>query len=402
MLIAATPMAPILSIVIPTRNRVACAIQCIAVALEATEQSEAVVADSGDDDVLLNAIRDRRLDGERVRYIRTPQSWNVVENFEGALEHCRGDFVLYLGDDDLVGPHVEEICAWAKESHIDALVSYGNRFGVAYYWPGVKSKYFGNGYASRVFIWSHSSKVVRINPRAEIEIAKRNVGRGLCLLPRVYHGLVERELLLRIRRRYGSVFGGVSPDIFSAILVASEARNAVYLDYPFCVPGASPKSEAGSGAARTDRQGFENSSYLKRFRDLVWDDSIPRFFAPYNVWAFSMNEALKRIGQGLDPDSLGRLYARCLLYCWAYRERVYECMKRDMRQNGVATLRHLAVGIVSEVITLGRRVISRFVLPRAGGWASRRAGLDGSLAAYRFLRDRLPRPKLPPFRPNSR
>lgn len=391
-------MTPPVSIVIPTRNRVECALSCIAAALEATQQSEIVVADSGDDDALRRAVEQLNFDTTRVRYLKTPASWTVVENFEGALEHCHGDFVIYLGDDDLVGPHVEDICRWATANGIDAIVGHGHRFGAAYYWPGVTSKYFRGGYASRLFVWSHTSKVVRLDPRAQIEAAKNNVGKGLCLLPRIYHGLVDRRLLHRVRERHGRVFGGVSPDIFSAILIADESRNAVFLDYPFCVPGASPKSQAGSGTARTDRGDFEESPYLSRFQNLAWDDSIPRFFSPFTVWGYSMKEALKCIGDDDDSRWLGHLYARCLLYCWSHRERVFDSLAHSIRRQGVTKpLWQLALGIAFELGTLFTRILAKLLLPRAGGWSARYSGLPDSLAAYRFLRDKVPPPKLRPL-----
>lgn len=391
-------MTPILSIVIPTRNRVECAASCIEAALEATQRSEIVVADSGDGDDLWHAIQARGLDTARVRYVRTPPDWNVVENFEGALTHCRGEFVLYLGDDDLVGPHIEQVCEWAARNRVDAVVGYGNRFGVAYYWPGVTSKYFGDAYAGRVFVWSHTGKVTRIDPREQIAAAERNVGGGLARLPRVYHGLVARELLDRVRQRHGRVFGGVSPDIFSAVLIADASRNPVFLDYPFCIPGASPRSEAGSGAARTDRQRFEDSPYLKRFAGLQWDPAIPRFFAPYNVWAYSLNEALKLRGRPLTPASLGRLYARCLVYCWSYRSEVMRCVELAAHQQGRASAwYHLAAGLASEAAHAVARLGAKALAPRAGGWATRHGPFEDSLAAFRFLRQRLPAPDLAPL-----
>jgi glycosyltransferase involved in cell wall biosynthesis len=391
-------MNPIISIVVPTRNRVDCALHCIAGALATTARAEVVVADSGDDDALLRALQSSGLDLARMNYQRTPGNWNVVQNFEGALEHCRGRYVLYLGDDDLVGPHLEAVCDWAARERIDAVVAYGNRFGVAYYWPGVASKYFGDAYAARVFVWSTSNRAKPIDLRAELARAEKNLGRGLGRLPRVYHGLVSRELLERVRARHGHVFGGVSPDIYSAVLIAEQAQRAVFLDHPFCVPGASPKSEAGSGAARTDRQRFEDSPYLKRFAGLVWDDAIPRFFAPYNVWGFSMQAALVQCGRRLAPASLGRLYARCLYFCWAWRRETWAAVTHTARRDGwTCTLSHLGSGLVLEAASIAGRVAAKLVAPRAGGWSRRFGGIEDSEAALRFLHQCVPPPVLGPL-----
>lgn len=384
------------SVVIPTRNRMHCAIECIAAALEATTTAQIIVADSSDGDALEIAIRRRGLDLPRLKYLKTPDKWNVVQNFEGALGHCEGRYVLYIGDDDLVGPHLEMVCDWARAADIDVVIPYAKRFGVAYYWPGVKSKYFGDAYQGKVFVWSHSSRVRPIDLAHEIAAAKRNIGRGLERLPRVYHGLVSNELLRRVRARHGHVFGGVSPDIYSAILIAAEARRAVHLDYPFCIPGASPVSEAGAGAAQTDRHSFEDSPYLRRFKNLKWDPAIPRFFSPYNGWGYSFNEALKQTHQRLEPRHLNLLYARNLVHCWPYRQQVWQCVRKQAQGDGWrVALGRLTLAMLTEGSLMIGRVLRKALAPRAGGWATRHAGFATSLSAYRFLAKHLPPPTLP-------
>lgn len=392
-------MNPIVSIVVPTRNRAGCALHCIAGALSATQRAEVVVADSSDDDALLRALQARGLDLSRVTYQRTPGDWNVVQNFESALAHCRGDYVLYLGDDDLIGPHLEVVCDWAARERIDAVVAYGDRFGLAYYWPGVTSRWFGDGYAARVFVWSASNRAERIDTRRELARVEHMLGRGLGRLPRLYHGLVSRELLQAVRARHGHVFGGVSPDIYSAVLIAEQAQRAVFIDHPFCLPGASPKSEAGSGAARTNQQRFEDSPYLQRFAGLVWDDAIPRHFATYTVWGFSMQAALAQCSRTLASASLGSLYARCLLYGWSWRRATWAAVSHTARRAGwPRTLAHLAMGVAAEAASFAARVAAKLVAPRAGGWARRYGGIADSEAALTFVREHVPPPQLGPLR----
>ena len=40
------------------------------------------------------------LDDARVRYVRTPEVLSVTENWNNALDHSTGDYVIMLGDDD--------------------------------------------------------------------------------------------------------------------------------------------------------------------------------------------------------------------------------------------------------------------------------------------------------------
>lgn len=376
----------ILSIVIPTRNRYECITSCLQAARLAAPSAQILIADSSDGDELEDFINNLKESPARLKYIRTSPHSNVVENFEAALTHCTGEYIIYIGDDDLVGPEIERVAEWALSQNIDALVPYGNKFGVAYYWPGVKSKYFGNEYSGKVFVWSITSKFKLINPLREIRRAERSVGRGLALLPRIYHGMVRKKTLVEVETRFKSLFGGVSPDIYSAVLIARVAQRVVYLDYPFFVPGASPRSEAGSGAAQTDRISFEESPYLKRFKNLKWDALIPKFFSPYTVWGYSLVEGMKIGGFEISVITYCRIYARCLIYCSSYRREVFISMRTAKHQFGSTALgAAMILALAEEGWHFLSHLMPKLLRPRAGGWAKRYSGIENSVEAFQFV-----------------
>lgn len=380
----ATPF--LLSIVIPTRNRFDCASACIAAARMAAPHAQIVIADSSDGDELAHHVAGLAVPTGRIDYRRSPRDANVVENFEFALTHCEGEYVIFTGDDDLVGPQIEDVAAWALQGGVDAVVPYGNRFGVAYYWPGVDSKYFGDAYSGKVFVWSATGQRTEVDPQLELRRAERHVGRGLALLPRVYHGLVRRQTLQDAKSRFGALFGGVSPDIYSAILIAMVARRVVHLDFPFFIPGASPRSEAGSGAARTDRVSFDESPYLKRFKGLRWNPLVPRFFSPYTVWGYSMVEGMKVAGLDVTPLTYARIHVRCLVYCFNYRHEILESMQRAGEHFGAGRLKWaMARAAMEELLHSVWRLVPRLLVPRAGGWARRHGDVTDSVAALRLV-----------------
>jgi len=376
----------LLSIVIPTRNRFDCASACIAAARLAAPHAQIVIADSSDSNELQDHVATLPQVTGRLDYRRSPKDANVVENFEFALTHCVGEYVIFVGDDDVVGPQIEDVAAWAARDGIDAVVPYGNRFGVAYYWPGVDSKYFGDAYSGKVFVWSASGDRREVDPMSELRHAEQHVGRGLALLPRIYHGLVRRSTLTEVSARFGALFGGVSPDIYSAILIACVARRVVFLDFPFFIPGASPRSEAGSGAARTDRVSFDDSPYLKRFKNLRWNPLVPRFFSPYTVWGYSMVEGMRTAGLPVTALTYARIYVRCLAYCFGYRHEIMAAVRQCGLQFGRGTMRAaMARAALEEVSHTLRRVLPRLLAPRAGGWARRHGEVVDSVAALRLV-----------------
>lgn len=382
----AVPSSCLLSIVIPTRNRFDCASACIAAARIAAPNAQIVIADSSDGSELADHVAGLQQASGRIDYRRSPQDANVVENFEFALTHCEGEYVIFIGDDDLVGPQIEDVAAWAQREGIDAVVPYGNRFGVAYYWPGVDSKYFGAAYSGKVFVWSATGRCTAVDPLVELRHAEQHVGRGLALLPRIYHGLVRRATLLEAKARFGALFGGVSPDIYSAILIAMVARRVVHLDFPFFIPGASPRSEAGSGAARTDRVSFDDSPYLRRFKGLRWNPLVPRFFSPYTVWGYSMVEGMQAAALDVTALSYARIHVRCLAYCFGYRREIFAAVGEACGRFGRARVASaMAVAAVEEVWHTLRRVLPRLLVPRAGGWARRYGDVADSVAALRLV-----------------
>lgn len=379
----------ILSVVIPTRNRIDCAKYCVLSALKATSESEIVILDSGDDDQLISILENvvgKAEDFKRIQYYKTSKSLNVVENFEAGIEYCKGTYITYLGDDDLIGPNIESICRCAEINGVDSITSYGLKFGVAYYWPGVKSKYFGDAYDSKVFVWSMSGEHHLIDVNKEMDLTKSNIGFGLAKLPRIYHGLVSRDLVNKVISKHGKLFGGVSPDIYSAVLLSLNCEKPMFIDYPVCVPGASAKSEAGSGAARTDRQGFYDSAYLSRFKDLEWDELVPMFFSPYNVWGFSMAEAYKKSGNEMEPDFYCRLYVRCFLYCFSYRKETLLAYRRFSQKYGKVNSALMMIKSISREIThFSLRIVSKLSSPKAGGKAKRYCNINNSMEAYNLL-----------------
>ena len=136
---------PLLSVVIPTRNRQQYLLDSVSLALASLQDAEVIVCDNSDDDRLRVQLADMLATG-RVQYQFLEEPLSVVGNFEKALAMGCGDYVVFIGDDDAVGPGLEEIARWAQAEGVDAVVSYGSSFLAYYFWPGVKSKYFGNAY----------------------------------------------------------------------------------------------------------------------------------------------------------------------------------------------------------------------------------------------------------------
>lgn len=379
---------PKISIVIPTRNRSDYLIDSVNIVIEHCPGAQIVVSDNSDTDTLRERLAALIAAGTVV-YDYSAELRSVVQNFERAVGLATGEWVICIGDDDAIGPGLAEVVDWATANDVEAVVSYGDAFAASYFWPGVRSRYYGDGYSSKLFIWPFNGEARTIDGVSELRRVSSRLGGNLGALPRIYHGLVSRVLIQRIINRHGHLFGGVSPDIFSAALISANSKRSAFVDFPFVIPGSSAKSTAGQGAERSDRAQLRQTDHIARFGDgLQWDARIPEFYSPQTVWAFSLVKALEEVPElGIRP-AFGRLYARCFLYCRSYTADTWRTFRGQARRAGrLSVLFSTIAGICSEIFDLSGKVLRRLRAPRAMGNAHRIENLSSISAAYAALED---------------
>lgn len=377
---------PKISIAIPTRNRSDYLIDSVNIILEHCPGAQIAVSDNSDTDALRERLAEHIAAGTVV-YEHCADLRSVVQNFEHAVGLATGDWVMCIGDDDAIGPGLAEVVDWATAHEVEAVVSYGDAFAASYFWPGVRSKYYGDGYSSKLFIWPFNGKAMLIDGVSELRRVSSRLGGNLGALPRIYHGLVSRALIDRIIKRHGHLFGGVSPDIFSAALISANSKRSAFVDFPFVIPGSSAKSTAGQGAERSDRAQLRQTDHIARFGEgLQWDARIPEFYSPQTVWAYSLVRALEELPElGIRP-AFGRLYARCFLYCRSYTADTWRTFQDQARHAGrLGVLLSTVAGICSEILDLSGKVLRRLRAPRAMGNAHRIENLSTISAAYGAL-----------------
>ena len=87
------------SIVIPTRNRAKTLYHTLRTCISQQYVNfEIIVSDNNNVDNTKDVVDS--FDDNRIRYINTQNSIGMTSNWEFALSHVTGDYVMYLGDDD--------------------------------------------------------------------------------------------------------------------------------------------------------------------------------------------------------------------------------------------------------------------------------------------------------------
>jgi hypothetical protein len=345
----------LLSLLIPTHERARYAVKTVTALLEGTSNTEIVVCDTSAEDVWA-AVRERWALTGRLKVVRPNGSLSVVDNFNTALTQASGDYLCFIGDDDLVAPDIDEIAAWAGSRGIETV---NFDFPVHYYWPDFTHRWEPERYSGTLWVEPFTAEIRPHDNAAAVRLAMSRPGLGVFDMSRAYCGLISRDLVARVLAKHGMLFGGVSPDIYSALLLSVESRQSVRINYPGVVPGASGASTAGQSASGGHVGKLRDNDHIGAFKNLIWHPLIPEFYSVPTVWSYSLLcgvEAVETPAVSVNRVNLGRLYVRCLIYYPQFREETVAAMKSYVK---AASPAKLLVGLVEGLFSEGAWVLQR-------------------------------------------
>ncbi len=308
-------MSPLLSVAIPTHNRARYAVSAIRSILNIPSPDlEVIVSDTSTDGELAARISDKKYawtSDSRLNYFRPQEKLDMTGNHNAALGAARGEFVCLVGDDDTIVADALHAASWAKANGIDLIAP---NVVANYVWPDFKSRLLGDRHASRLYFARRMGGAVVVDSKAALASALKNATQGTDGLPKIYHGLVRRTVLEKMREISGAYFHGSSPDVSGAIALALCSNSFLIVDYPLTIPGASGGSNTGRSAMNTHKGQLSQESQTKGFETGGWSIGVPRFFSVETVWAHAALETMREI----DPQQVGsfnfpRLLAICLV-----------------------------------------------------------------------------------------
>lgn len=123
-LVSGTSRDPLVTIAIPTLNRAALLQDCLAAALGQTYGNfEVLVSDNASTDGTAQRLKD--ISDRRLRIIRQKVNIGLLRNLNVLLEQARGEYVVFVPDDDRIAPHMLERCVALirYEQNIPAIVT---------------------------------------------------------------------------------------------------------------------------------------------------------------------------------------------------------------------------------------------------------------------------------------
>ncbi|PRC92705.1 glycosyltransferase family 2 protein [Solimicrobium silvestre] len=359
---------PILSIVVATHNRSNYAIFAAKSVLSIeSELIELIIHDTSTDGRLVIDIEEITKDS-RLHYHYCNVRLSMTENHNRALSLATGEYVCLIGDDDTVTSEILDAVQWAIENNVDAI---SPRVVANYAWPDFLSKTFGSGHSSRIYIDSFSSDISQMQSASGLNNSLRAACQGTDGLPKIYHGIVKRSVMEKVKEKTGNYFHGVSPDVSGALGIASMIDSFVLIDYPLTIPGAAGNSNTGRSAMNAHRGRLEDDPHIKPYKDLIWPPLIPRFFSVETVWSQAAYETLSRLYDGkLNEFNYIHLYSICLVNHPDYFNEIFNAIvvyKNQFKLNIIIVLLKIFFNAMSISIRKIIRLSKRALKPTAAG-----------------------------------
>ncbi|WP_163371574.1 glycosyltransferase family 2 protein [Endozoicomonas acroporae] len=302
-----------ITFVIPTRNRQECLLSLLGVLerfyAQKSQLFNVVILDNSDKETLSQRVTNLSFS---VEYIYSNEQLSVVDNFNQGVNYLSGEYACFIGDDDLISERIFDLAELMKNQAIDAAVV-SPKTKAIYFWPGIVDARWGD-VGGNLYFSECSGKVRIIDTHSAIQASKSRVCDGPLNLPRAYSGLIAKRCIDQVVEKYGALFGGCSPDIYSSRLLSSVVKRYVVVELPFLVAGASKMSTSAARSERSDIGGLRDNDHIGRFGHLHWDPIIPEFYSPFTVWSQSYLHAEELLGGKFSPSTLAYLYVKCLLF----------------------------------------------------------------------------------------
>jgi hypothetical protein len=304
--------APVLSILIPTKERYE-TLETVVSEITARIPDEGLEIAVCDNSVVPNEAAITRVVGSdrRVSYSHCADELSIVENTERGIGLCRGRYVCFIGDDDLVSPHIVAIAQWLEHKGADCLIYPPARF----WWKSV-SFAKSSRYQQPGAFWLPTSRggaVKTLDSQVELDAVFKRGGVAYGDLPRLYHGLVSQRALSRVHDMFGRHVPGSSPDMALCLALALTTPRYLSMDYPVTVFGASRNSGGGLTAARKHFGRIEDQAIFPCDMLEMWDSRLPRVFSEQIIYPQTIHEVLSRAKQE-NRLSIPTLYASLIAY----------------------------------------------------------------------------------------
>ena len=261
------------------------------------------------DNTLINDIaleKIQEINDEKINYYHSSDSLSVSENSDLAISHCTGKYLTFIGDDDLISPYILEIIKKVDTESLDCLIyEKGN-----YFWDFLKmdKEYAFHYPASLSYSKELSVEIKKLSVKKELQFTLDAGGDSNYHLPSLYHGIVKKEVMKKVKEKFGSFVPGSCPDIAISTALSCVVQEYGFMCYPVTIAGASNKSAAGMGVRNAHIARIEDVPWLPKDIINKWNPKIPRIWTGMTIYAQNIHEVFMQAGINTEIN-YNRLYS---------------------------------------------------------------------------------------------
>jgi glycosyltransferase involved in cell wall biosynthesis len=257
---------PKFSIVIPTRNRAETLQYAIKTCLNQDfEDFEIIISDNFSTHDTQEVVE--KFNDDRIIFMRTNRALAMSENWEFAISHTKGDYVILIGDDDGLLFNSLSLLQKVIDSTNERVIRWD---WILYYWPD----FFIKNVAGKMYIPVNNG----FTEFDSIEIIKKvaNYELHYKTLPMLYNSAVHNSVLKDIKEKNGTFFNSQSPDIYSGFVIAKNVKKYLSLNTPLSIAGLS-KSSNGAAQLYTNQNSNikEDFTSLNEKAGFIWHINVP-------------------------------------------------------------------------------------------------------------------------------
>ncbi len=261
--------------------------------------------DNSEDDSLREWVNSLHTD--KVVYNYHPGILSFVDNFSEAVSLAHGDYLCMIGDDDGVLPSMLNLIEDMQIENADAAIP---ALSYIYFWPseqhivknGEKGVLIAHLYSEQP---KRKPKIIIGGERGLIKLLKNGVQDYYGFdIPRLYHGIVKREILKEVKKKTGHYFGGLTPDMFMAAALSVTCKKILRVSYSVTISGICPKSGSSDSATGKHTGELKDAPHFRGHGSYVWDSLIPSFYSVDTIWGDTLLHALKEF----DKNNLIRYF----------------------------------------------------------------------------------------------
>lgn len=254
---------PVLSLIIPTRERASYLASCLRTCVASPfERLEILVLDNASRDDTPEVAAAAAASDPRIRYLRGERRLSMRDNFEKGVNESRGRYLGVIGDDDGIFPFTPQRVVELFETLEVEAVSAARAH---YSWPDLLSPRAGMGLVPR----GRGVEVRGARSRLRHLLRDDNYYQ----LPCIYHGFVARTAIKRAAAPQGRFFVSSIVDAASSVALAMLDLRYAFSHSPLIINGGSRRSNGASqfgGGSEQEQANWkveDDLGYLPGFDD---------------------------------------------------------------------------------------------------------------------------------------